>query len=51
LLETDQRKGILGWVQMGEELPADGAIIGFTHDYGYRLAYCGWRQAAVWPAT
>jgi hypothetical protein len=51
LLGTDYRKEILGWVQMGEELPAEGAIIGFTHDYGYRLAYYGWRQVAVWPAT
>ena len=51
LLGRDYRKEILGWVQMGEELPAGGAIIGFTHDYGYRLAYYGWRQVAVWPAT
>lgn len=50
LLSKDYRQEPFGWAKMGRELPETGEIIGITHEYGYRLAYYGWRQAFVWPS-
>jgi len=38
------------WAKIGQVLPRDGNVIALTHDYGYRLAYYGWRMPnALWP--
>ena len=38
------------WAEIGQVLPRDGDVIALTHDYGYRLAYYGWRiPNALWP--
>jgi 4-amino-4-deoxy-L-arabinose transferase-like glycosyltransferase len=38
------------WREIGQVLPRDGDVIALTHDYGYRLAYYGWRMPNVlWP--
>ena len=49
ILGTDYYAEPAGWVNMGEDLPDLGSIIGLTHDYGARVAYYGWRNVAVWP--
>ena len=49
ILGTDYYSEPAGWIAMGEELPAQGSIIGLTHDYGARVAYYGRRSVAVWP--
>jgi 4-amino-4-deoxy-L-arabinose transferase-like glycosyltransferase len=38
------------WAEIGQALPRDGDVIALTHDYGYRLAFYGWRMPrALWP--
>jgi len=38
------------WAEIGQVLPRDGDVVALTHDYGYRLAYYGWRMPNVlWP--
>jgi len=38
------------WAEIGQVLPRDGDVIALTHDYGYRLAYYGWRMPnTLWP--
>lgn len=49
MLSKDYRSEHLGWEKIAQALPAKGRIIGLTHDYGYRLAYFGWRTVGVWP--
>jgi 4-amino-4-deoxy-L-arabinose transferase-like glycosyltransferase len=50
LLVDDFRAEPAGWQALAAQLPEDGPIIALTHDYGYRLKYYGWRDAAqVWP--
>lgn len=40
------------WAEIGQVLPRDGDVIALTHDYGYRLAYYGWRMPnALWPTS
>ena len=49
IMGTDYYSEPAGWIAMGEQLPAQGSIIGLTHDYGARVAYYGKRSVAVWP--
>jgi 4-amino-4-deoxy-L-arabinose transferase-like glycosyltransferase len=37
------------WQEIAALLPTDGKIIGLTQDYGYPLAYYGWRRVQLWP--
>jgi hypothetical protein len=37
------------WQEIAALLPSDGKIIGLTQDYGYPLAYYGWRKVQLWP--
>ena len=37
------------WQEIAALLPTDGKIIGLTQDYGYPLAYYGWRRVLLWP--
>ena len=36
------------WAEIGDKLGPAGDVIGLTQDYGYRLAYWGWRGSAAW---
>jgi 4-amino-4-deoxy-L-arabinose transferase-like glycosyltransferase len=49
MLSKDYRSEHLGWEKIGRSLPSTGRMIGLTHDYGYRLAYFGWKTVATWP--
>ena len=49
LVGNDYRGEPGGWRQIGEAMPRDGAIIGLTHDYGFRMSYYGWIQVSNWP--
>jgi len=37
------------WQEIAALLPTEGKIIGLTQDYGYPLAYYGWRRVLLWP--
>jgi hypothetical protein len=49
LIGKDYRGEVIGWRLMGEAMPAEGDIIGLTHDYGTRIGYYGWRAVTLWP--
>lgn len=49
MASMDYRPEILGWIKIGRELPSDGPMIGFTHDYNLRLMYYGWRVVNYMP--
>lgn len=49
LLSKDYRSEHLGWEKIAAALPPTGRFIALTHDYGYRLAYYGWRTVNIWP--
>lgn len=49
LYGNDFRFEARAWEKMDEELPTDGEYISLTQDYGTRLSYYGWREAALWP--
>lgn len=52
LLANDYRSEPAAWKHVGETLPTDGKIIALTGDFGFRLAYYGWRTVdEEWPAT
>jgi 4-amino-4-deoxy-L-arabinose transferase-like glycosyltransferase len=37
------------WQEIAALLPTDGKIVALTQDYGYPLAYYGWRKVQLWP--
>ncbi len=37
------------WEKIGSLLPSDGRILGLTQEYGFPLAYYGWRKVTIWP--
>jgi 4-amino-4-deoxy-L-arabinose transferase-like glycosyltransferase len=37
------------WRKIGSQLPSDGRTLGLTQEYGFPLAYYGWRKVTVWP--
>ncbi|MCI0519665.1 MAG: glycosyltransferase family 39 protein [Chloroflexi bacterium] len=45
----DYRSEPAYWQEIAARLPTDGKIIALTQDYGYRLAYYGWRKVTLWP--
>ncbi len=47
LLE-DYRPETAFWSELGDILGEESSVIGLTHDYGYRLAYWGWKPSASW---
>ena len=48
VMARDYRPEIIGWEELGNELP-EGTFIGITHDYNNRLNYYGWRKVTQWP--
>lgn len=49
MLSKDYRSEHQGWEKIAAALPTNGRMIALTHDYGYRLAYYGWKTVSVWP--
>jgi hypothetical protein len=47
--QKDYRGEPAHWQEIAALLPTDGKIIGLTQDYGYPLAYYGWRKVQLWP--
>jgi hypothetical protein len=37
------------WALVGSEIPASVKAVGYSQDYGFRLAYYGWRRIDVLP--
>jgi hypothetical protein len=48
---TDYRPEIAYWQALGEKIGHETKIIELTGDYGYRLAYFGWVDGAIWSST
>jgi len=49
VLEQDYRGEPPGWAELGNALPKNGAYIALTQEYGFRLMYYAWTNAALWP--
>ncbi len=47
--EEDFRNAPAFWSEIGSQLPTDGKVVGLTQDYGFPLAYYGWRKVTLWP--
>ena len=45
---NDYRHEAAYWARLGEKLQ-NGNVMALTHDYGYRLAYWGWKDTGIWP--
>ncbi len=39
------------WQEIGAALGREASVIALSQDYGLRLAYWGWQEAAVWPSS
>lgn len=48
LKSTDYRPEAATWNQIGETV-RDFRVVALTQDYGSRLVYWGWANAAIWP--
>lgn len=47
----DYRPEAAAWAAIGEQIPDDGCLLTLSTDYGYRLAYYGWRETCeTWPS-
>lgn len=51
LKRADYRNEAQFWINIGELFNPEDSIIGITQDYGYRMAYWGWRTPAHWMTT
>jgi hypothetical protein len=49
LKEEDFRNAPAFWSEIGSQLPTDGKVVALTQDYGFPLAYYGWRKVTLWP--
>jgi len=49
LTARDYRGEPAGWALVGEGVPEDQKVIALTHNYGYNLAYYGYRMLDSWP--
>lgn len=48
---TDYRPQQAWWEEISASLGQDASLIALTEDYGLRLAYWGWQNAAIWPSS
>ncbi len=48
LKRNDYRGEVEYWQELGKTIGQGSAVIGLTHDYGYRLAYWGWVNPTNW---
>ncbi|MBI1793532.1 MAG: glycosyltransferase family 39 protein [Chloroflexi bacterium] len=46
---ADYRPQAALWAQIGDALGHGSGVVALTQDYGSRLAYWGWQNAAIWP--
>lgn len=51
LREADYRPEGERYAQIGDLLGHDASAVALTPDYGYRLSYWGWLDAAFWPTV
>lgn len=47
--EVDYRPQAAMWSEIGNTLNHNNRVVALTQDYGVRLAYWGWQNAAIWP--
>jgi hypothetical protein len=47
--EVDYRPQAAMWAEIGNVLDHGNRVAALTQDYGVRLAYWGWQNAAIWP--
>ncbi len=48
---VDYRPQAACWQEIGAALGREASVIALSQDYGLRLAYWGWQEAAVWPSS
>ncbi|HEY6074892.1 MAG TPA: hypothetical protein VIV15_16300, partial [Anaerolineales bacterium] len=51
LKSVDYRPEAALWAEVGSLLGQDARVVALTQDYGSRLAYWGWLDAAPWPLS
>lgn len=51
LKRMDYHNEVAFWEKLGGKLNPGSAVVGLTHDYGYRLAYWGWVQSDNWMTS
>lgn len=51
LKRSDYRNEEQFWIKIGELFTPEDSIIGITQDYGYRMAYWGWRTPTHWMTS
>lgn len=51
LKSVDYRPEAAMWAEVGSLLGPDARVAALTQDYGSRLAYWGWLDAAAWPVA
>jgi 4-amino-4-deoxy-L-arabinose transferase-like glycosyltransferase len=49
LKSVDYRPEAAMWAEIGQVLGPGARVVALTQDYGSRLAYWGWLDAAAWP--
>ncbi|MFZ5912130.1 MAG: ArnT family glycosyltransferase [Chloroflexota bacterium] len=48
---VDYRPQAAWWEEIGAALGREASVVALSQDYGLRLAYWGWVDAAVWPSS
>ncbi len=48
---VDYRPQAAWWQEIGATLGREASVVALSQDYGLRLAYWGWVEAAVWPSS
>lgn len=51
LKSVDYRPEAAFWAEIGAELGPQSRVVALAQDYGSRLAYWGWLDAAAWPVA
>jgi len=51
LKRQDFRSEVAFWHSLGEKIGPGTAVIGLTHDYGFRLSYWGWVNSTNWMTS
>lgn len=49
LIGQDFRDAPAYWELVGQEVPDNGRVVGYSQDYGFRLMYYGWQPVQVLP--
>lgn len=51
LRKIDYRYEVDFWESLGERFDTNSVVAALSQDYGYRLAYWGWKTPINWPST